>query len=94
MNWNFVENKTSNRDVKIFALSTCIWCKKTKQMMDEHDISYKYLEVDLLNETEKENAVNEMNKFVSNISFPLTVIDDVIVIKGFQEEELKRNLNV
>jgi len=94
MEWIKVNNNISQRDVKIFALSTCIWCKKTKRLMDDNNITYKYLDVDLLNNEDKQEAVSEMKKHINNISFPLIVIDNEIAIKGFQEKELRSTLNV
>jgi len=94
MEWIKVNNNISQRDVKIFALSTCIWCKKTKKLMDDNNITYKYLDVDLLNNEDKQEAVSEMKKHINNISFPLIVIDNEIAIKGFQEKELRSTLNV
>jgi glutaredoxin len=62
--------------------------------MDDNNITYKYLDVDLLNNEDKQEAVSEMKKHINNISFPLIVIDGEIAIKGFQEKELRSTLNV
>ncbi len=94
MDWIIVENTINDSNVKIFALSTCIWCKKTKQLMNNNDITYQYLDVDTLNAEEKEAAVKEMKKHITNISFPLVIINDEVSIKGFQEDEIRRALNV
>lgn len=94
MNWKVVENNINDNNVKIFALSTCIWCKKTKQLMNDNDITYQYLDVDILDAVEKEAAVEEMKKYTSNISFPLVVINNETAIKGFQEKEIRSVLNV
>ena len=94
MDWITVENANNQNNVKIFALSTCIWCKKTKQLMSDNDITYQYLDVDILNAEEKQEAVKEMKKYITNISFPLVIINDEIAIKGFQEKEIRSALNV
>ena len=35
-------------DLKLFALSTCPWCRKTKQLLDELGVEYNFVDVDLL----------------------------------------------
>ena len=35
-------------NIMLFALSTCVWCKKTKALLKELGIAYDYIDVDLL----------------------------------------------
>ncbi len=34
--------------VMLYAISTCVWCKKTRRLLDEFGIAYNYEYVDLL----------------------------------------------
>ena len=34
--------------VMLYALSTCIWCRKTRQLLEDEKVTYDYLYVDLL----------------------------------------------
>jgi glutaredoxin len=43
-------------DIKMFALSTCGWCKKTKAFLSDHGIAYSYVDVDLLEGGEMDEA--------------------------------------
>ncbi|MDD5660242.1 MAG: glutaredoxin domain-containing protein [Actinomycetota bacterium] len=43
---NHVDGK-QNKKVMLYALSTCIWCRKTKMLLDELGIAYDYMDVDL-----------------------------------------------
>ena len=76
--------------VLLFTLSTCIWCRKTKNLLKELDVSYDYEDVDLLDETEKEKTVKEMEKWIKSASFPLIVVDNKKHISGFDEDEIKK----
>ena len=44
-------------DIKIYALSTCPWCKKTKDLLDSLGIEYSFEDVDLLTGEEREKTV-------------------------------------
>ena len=78
--------------VMLYALSTCVWCKKTKALLDELDIAYEYEDVDLLSGPEEESAMNEMKKYNPDCSFQMLVINDKKRIIGFQEDEIREAL--
>ncbi|MFH0816468.1 MAG: glutaredoxin family protein [Methanobacteriota archaeon] len=86
-----VPGKKKNCKVMIYALSTCGWCKKTKQMLKDGEVEYFYIDVDLVTGTEdKRKVVEEMKKWNPFKSFPTIVIDDKECIMGFDEEKLRK----
>ena len=36
--------------IMLYALSTCVWCKKTKKFLDQLGVEYNYVYVDQLEE--------------------------------------------
>jgi len=82
-----------DRKVKLYALSTCGWCKKTAEWLSDKDISSDRIYVDKLHGAEREDVLDEMKEFNPRRSFPTVVIDDgKTVIIGFKPEELEREL--
>lgn len=80
------------KDISLFTLSTCIWCKKTKALLKELGLEYSYVDVDLLVGQDQEDVYNAMWKFDSSTSFPMIIIDNgKTIIQGFDEEKI-RNL--
>jgi glutaredoxin-like protein NrdH len=79
-------------DVFLFALSTCGWCKKTKMLLNELGVEYKYVDVDLLTGVARREVVEEMEKWDSSGSFPLVVIDNAETVTGFKEAQIRRLL--
>ena len=75
-------------DVKIYALSTCGWCKKTKAYLSSRGVKYAYVDVDLLSGAELERARAEQTRFNPSGSFPTIVIDGSDCIVGYDEERL------
>ena len=48
MELTFEHVKGKNKgDVKLYALSTCVWCGKTKDLLNELGIEFKFIYVDL-----------------------------------------------
>jgi|AGTN01.3.fsa_nt_gi Glutaredoxin and related proteins len=77
-------------DVKIYALSTCGWCRKTKAFLNDNGVAYSYMDVDLLAGDDREDAITQVKLFNPRCSFPTVVINGgESVIVGFDEEKLK-----
>jgi glutaredoxin-like protein NrdH len=75
-------------DIKIYALSTCGWCKKTKRFFNDRKIAYSYVDVDLLSPEDLAAAKSEQAKFNPSTSYPTIVIDGETTIIGFNEPRL------
>lgn len=85
------ENKTHK--VKLFTISTCGWCRKTKELLKSLNVEYEYEDVDLLKGEDYDRIREEVKKFNPHLNFPTIVIDDgKEVIVGFREEEVRRCL--
>jgi glutaredoxin-like protein NrdH len=75
--------------VMLYALSTCVWCGKTKKLLNEMGVEYDYTDVDLLGGAEREAVMEAVKKYNPSLSFPTLVIDDKKAILGFQEKEIR-----
>ena len=75
--------------IKLYALSTCVWCRKTKALLNELSLGYEYVDVDLLDAEEKERTEQEIARWNPACSFPTLVIGDERCIAGFQEDRIR-----
>ena len=92
MNMEHIPGKLKGK-VTLFALSTCGWCAKTKDLLKELGVDHYYIFVDLLPHEELEEAIREVERFNPHGSFPTLVIDDgTRVIIGFKEREIREAL--
>lgn len=82
------------KKVKLYALSTCGWCKKTKRFLDDHNVVYEYEYVDLLTGDEKDRVMTEVARWNPRRSFPTVVVDDSEVVVGFREDLLREVLGL
>lgn len=76
--------------IMLYALSTCGWCKKTKQLLDELGVEYYYEYVDHLQGESREKAISTVTKWNPSCSFPTLVINDGKCIVGYKEEEIRK----
>ena len=78
--------------IVLYALSTCVWCKKTRALLKEIGVDYFYIYVDLVTGDEKEEVLNEVIKWNPSSSFPTMVIDDKDCITGYKPQEIRERL--
>lgn len=79
-------------EIMLYALSTCVWCKKTKALLSELQVEFSYTDVDLLNKEEKAKAMDEVRKWNPACSFPSMVINNATCIVGFEEDKIREVL--
>jgi len=75
----------------LYALSTCIWCKKMKTLLDAMDVDYEHKYVDLLEGAERDAAVAEIKKHNPSCSYPTLIFNSQCVV-GYDEEAVKKLL--
>ena len=79
--------------VKVFALSTCPYCRMTRQYMDENGVSYEAVEVDKLEGQERSDAIDEIKRLSGGTSFPIVVVGDEVIV-GFNKVRIKELLQL
>ena len=88
-----VNGKNKGR-IMLYALSTCGWCKKTKDYLKKIGVEYYFVYVDLLNGKDRDEAIKEISKWNPRRSFPTIVINDKISVTGYKEDEIKKALGI
>lgn len=92
MNFEHVDGKDTGKII-LYALSTCIWCKKIKDFLSSKNIAFDYIYVDLLKGEERTQAINDVKRYNPSTSFPTLVINEKAII-GFREKEIKEALGL
>jgi glutaredoxin-like protein NrdH len=77
---------------KFYGLSTCIWCRKTRQLLDEMGVPFEFAYVDLLEGEERESTLAELVSFGRGETFPTIVIDGSSCVIGFRPDEIRQAL--
>lgn len=92
MNFEHIAGKDKGK-ITLFALSTCIWCKKVKDLLSALGISYEYIYVDLLKGEDRSKAIEKIKQYNPNTSFPTLLIGEKCIV-GYREKEIKEALGV
>ncbi|MFH1057474.1 MAG: glutaredoxin family protein [Pseudomonadota bacterium] len=79
--------------IKLYALSTCSHCRNAKKLLDEHQLAYDSVEVDLCPLDQREAVLDEVRQYNPSLSFPTLVIGDKVIV-GYRENEIKELLGI
>jgi glutaredoxin-like protein NrdH len=94
MPFSKVQGRKTEHKVVIYALSTCVWCKMTKQYLKDNNIAYEFIDVDMTDPEEKEQVHQQILNKGGNLSYPTIIVDDKKVITGFRKDLLKEALEI
>jgi glutaredoxin-like protein NrdH len=83
----------SEKPVMIYTLSTCSHCKTTKKFLNDCNVEYDFVDVDLLNHEERSAILEDIKKLNPKCSFPTIVIGDKVIV-GYKEPEIKEALGL
>ena len=88
-----VEGTVDRGDVKLYALSTCVWCKKTRALLEEWGVAYDYEYVDLAPPARQDEIEGEITALVGRASYPTLIAAGGCVV-GFRPDEIKELLKL
>lgn len=80
--------------VRLYALSTCGWCRKTHLFLEDNGVPHEVIAVDQLDEEERRRAREELARYNPRRSYPTVVIDGKDVVTGYDEERLRKLLDL
>ena len=82
-----------DKTIIIYTLSTCSHCKAAKKFLNDLNVRYDFIDVDLLDAEEKAAVLNEVRKYNPSLTFPTILCGDKVII-GFQDREIKEALGL
>jgi glutaredoxin len=89
-----VSGSHDERTVRFYGLSTCVWCKRTRQLLEENDVAFDFIYVDLLQGEERNQTIEKVRQWNSAGSFPTVVVNEETCIVGYKPDEIKEALGL
>ena len=80
--------------ILLYALSTCSWCRKTKELLTELGVGFDFIYADYLEGNDRDDTMEKVKNWNPRCSFPTLVINDKDCIVGFKEDEIKKALKL
>ena len=79
-------------NITLYALSTCMWCKKTKALLDSKGVRYTCHFVNELKGPALEEAKKKVAELNPSMSYPTMVIDDKVIV-GYKPDKIEEAVN-
>ena len=82
----------TEEDILVFALSTCMWCKKCKRFLNEEGMKYRYIDVDKIDPGDKMKLLEHLRTtYEDRISYPFFTCKSGHVV-GYDPKQYKKLL--
>ena len=89
-----VSGKNKNNKVFLYALSTCAWCKMTKQFLKDNEVEFEYVDVDQCSDEDLKKIKNEILSKGGSLSYPVIIVNGTTLINGFRKDKIKETLGI
>lgn len=80
------------KNVSMYTLSTCPWCRKTKKYFTEHQVPFDFIDYDLADAATQARIMKELDAEGAS-GFPFVRIDDAVVV-GYQPDRYAKLLGL
>ena len=87
-----VPGKNNKHKVLMYAISTCVWCKRAKRFLTNHSVEFEYVDVDLCSIDELREIKDDILKRGGRLIYPTIIIDDRILMTNPSEKKLQEAL--
>jgi glutaredoxin-like protein NrdH len=89
-----VVGKNNKNRVFMYALSTCAWCKMTKQFLKDNNIQFEYVDVDLCTDEDLNKIKKDILSKGGSLSYPVIIVNDKTLINGFRKDLIMETLGI
>jgi glutaredoxin-like protein NrdH len=83
-----VPGGNNKNKVLMYAISTCGWCKRAKRMLNDMNVEYEYIDIDLCSIEDKERIREEITRRGGRLLYPTIIINDEILLTNPTEKEV------
>lgn len=79
------------KKITVYALSTCLWCRKTKKYFEDKKVQFEAVDYDKQDDARQKEIMKEMKAAGCTGSFPFTRIGEACV-QGYDPAEFDKHL--
>jgi glutaredoxin-like protein NrdH len=87
-----VSGENDKHNVLMYAISTCGWCKRAKRMLNDMNVEFEYIDIDLCSQEDKEKIRMDISRRGRRLLYPTIIINDEILLTNPTEKELREAL--
>ena len=89
-----VPGSNNKHKVLMYAISTCGWCKRAKRLLNDLDVEYEYVNIDLVTNEDRHKIRLDIQSRGGRLLFPTLIIDDKLLLTNPPESKVREVLEV
>ena len=89
-----VPGRNNKHKVLMYAISTCGWCKRAKKMLNDLDVEYEYVDIDLGSREDRHKIRLDIQSRGGRLLFPTIIIDNKTLLTNPPENKLREVLEI
>ena len=89
-----VQGKNNKHRVLLYAISTCVWCKRAKRFLKNNNIAYEYVDVDRCSIEDLRKVKRDILNRGGKLAYPTIIIDNKVLMTSPKEDELRKILEI
>ena len=83
------------KECTLYALSTCIHCRRVKVFLEDHEVEFDNIFVDKLRGDERKDIISKIREVNPKLSFPTLVVKEgQCVIVRFHKDQIEEALDL
>lgn len=79
----------NGQTIVMYALSTCIWCRKMKNYLNQLGVEFTAYDIDQLEEKDAQEKRQQARKWNPSGSYPTLVVNEEKFVVGYDEEKIR-----
>ena len=91
MGFVHVAGKDKKHKVKLWALSTCGWCRRTKELLVEEGVDHEFVDIDLCVGEERDAHTAKARELNPRGNYPVIQVDDTVIV-GYDPDKIREAL--
>lgn len=89
-----VPGRNNKHKVLLYAISTCGWCKRAKKFLNDNNVGYEFVDIDLSSGEDKQEVRRDIQSRGGRLAYPTLIIDDKILLTGASPDKLREVLEI
>ena len=77
--------------ITLYALQTCSHCKSVKKLLQERQVQFQTVYVDMLVGDERNDTMRQLKRINPSVSFPTLLVGEKVIV-GLKKKEIETAL--
>lgn len=84
--------QTEDPEITVYSLQSCSHCKDVKQLLEERQVPFETVYVDMLIGEERSQTMRHLKEINPAVSFPTIAVGDTTIV-GYKKKEIEAALD-